>query len=191
MCELFLFFLWTWQRWLHWIWKWFDQAMMLLATIQHRVCVCALPMQSQHECSSLEQTHDDEVISPEFNPQEHNRHTSISILSSFWFFHSFLSTCANCVSQTCGTHLVSPFSPTFSPLLHCWAFYLFSPHHLLFLFGFSLLLCCFKRTDKMARQAATLTHKTKTHHKYSKINLCVVVWLPSCAILASINHSLQ
>lgn len=71
---------------------------MLLATIQRRVrvcvsvcacaCVCARSTNakstwSKCSCSTPEQSHDDEVISPEFNSREQNRHASIPILPFF------------------------------------------------------------------------------------------------------------
>lgn len=52
--------------------------------------VCASLLQSQHDCRALERYHD-EVTSLKFNPEEHNRHSPVSIppFSSLLVFHLF------------------------------------------------------------------------------------------------------
>lgn len=126
VCMRTLLRLWTWQRWHHWIWKWFDQAMILLALIPSSVCVCVCwhkVNMAECACSSLDQSHSDEVISPEFNPQQNNRralfpslhpsplHPFISCL--FFSLQPFHLSLVYFELHLCHTHITHFFSHTF------------------------------------------------------------------------------
>ena len=93
VCVRVLLLPWTWHRWHQWILKWFGHSIILLAMIQGSVCVGMwlsvnalhiILTQSQHCWSD-----NDEGISPQYNPQHHNRHVHFPSLSAFFILLDF------------------------------------------------------------------------------------------------------
>lgn len=157
---------------------------------------------SKCSCSTLEQTHDDEVISPEFYSREQNRHASIPILPFFSLpFHPSSSSSLICplfpfclhqlltlscpplhtrVTHLClcfRSHLLSSLSPCASKIIRSFlSICLFlSFHHL------------FATLDRQTGTNIRSHIERKTPIPLGCSHIKLIFHVTSCVILSSIN----